>query len=93
MAQPVPLPDPGDRRSGTDRRVTVLPFPTERRRGDRRNGADRRGAQLSTDTHLRVALEHLIRAAEDSSLEDVPLRLVDNAVLRIWAALEALGER
>lgn len=87
----VPVPDPGhvDRRSGTDRRVTVIPFPTERRRGmERRTGFDRRGAQLATQDHLRVALEHLVLAAEDNSLDDETLRRVDGALVRIWSVLE-----
>jgi len=69
----------------------VLPFSTERRRGaDRRCGLDRRGASLQTRDQLRSALALLIRAAEDPTLDDTTLRQVDVAVLRIWAALEAL---
>jgi hypothetical protein len=89
MSAPIPDQVPGERRTGTDRRVAVIPFPVERRRGaDRRNGADRRGGRLSTADHLRVALEHLVHAAEDTSLEDETLRRVDGALIRIWAALE-----
>lgn len=88
MAQPVPDQTPGDRRSGVERRVDVIPFPTERRRGDRRNGGDRRAVDLDTRGHLRVALEHVVRAAEDSELDDETLRRVDNVLLRLWALLE-----
>jgi len=83
---------PGDRRSGVDRRVLVIPFPSERRvADDRRTGFDRRAADLATEEHLRVALEHLVRAAEDTSLDDETLRKVDGALVRIWAVLEGGG--
>jgi len=89
MSQPVPDRTPGDRRSGVDRRVNVLPFPTERRRaGDRRNGADRRAPGLDSRDHLRIALEHVVQAAEDTELDDETLRRVDNVLLRLWALLE-----
>ena len=89
MTQPVPDQTPGDRRSGVERRVTVLPFPAERRRaGERRNGGDRRTGDLDSRDHLRVALEHVVRAAEDGDLDDETLRRVDNVLLRLWALLE-----
>lgn len=89
MTQPVPDQTPGDRRSGVDRRASVIPFPTERRHaGDRRNGGDRRAADLDSRDHLRVALEHVVRAAEDTDLDDETLRRVDNVLLRLWALLE-----
>lgn len=92
MTAPQTDPAPGDRRSGADRRSNVIPFPTERRAGvDRRNGFDRRGAELPTNEHLRVALEHLVLAAEDTSLDDETLRRVDGALVRIWAVLEGGG--
>jgi hypothetical protein len=89
MTQPVSDQTPGDRRSGVERRVAVLPFPTERRKGNRRNGGDRRTADLGSRDHLRVALEHVVRAAEDGDLDDETLRRVDNVLLRLWALLEA----
>lgn len=90
MTHPVPDQTPGDRRCGADRRVSVIPFPTERRRaGDRRTGTDRRAAGLDSRDHLRVALEHVVRAAEDTELDDETLRRVDNVLLRLWALLEA----
>jgi len=88
MTQPVPDQTPGERRSGVERRVDVIPFPTERRREDRRNGGDRRAVDLDTRGHLRVALEHVVRAAEDGELDDETLRRVDNVLLRLWALLE-----
>jgi hypothetical protein len=89
MTQPVPDQTPGDRRSGAERRVAVLLFPTERRAvGDRRNGADRRAGDLASRDHLRLALEHVIRAAEGTELDDETLRRVDNVLLRLWALLE-----
>jgi len=89
MTQPVPDQTPGDRRSGVERRVSVIPFPTERRRAaDRRTGADRRAGDLDSRDHLRVALEHVVRAAEDTELDDETLRRVDNVLLRLWALLE-----
>lgn len=92
MSAPHPDPVTGDRRSGLERRVDVIPFPVERRKADdRRNGMDRRGAALRTRDHLRVALEHLVRAAEDATLDDETLRKVDGALVRIWAALEEDG--
>lgn len=89
MTQPVSDQTPGDRRSGVERRVAVLPFPTERRKGNRRNGGDRRTPDLGSRDHLRVALEHVVRAAEDADLDDETLRRVDNVLLRLWALLEA----
>lgn len=71
----------------------MLPFPAERRRAERRGGLDRRGAALATRDQLRSALELLIRAAEDPTLDDVTIRQVDAAVIRIWSALEALEAR
>ena len=92
MTQPVPDQTPGDRRSGAERRVAVLPFPADRRRaGDRRNGGDRRTGDLDSRDHLRLALEHVIRAAEDGDLDDETLRRVDNVLLRLWALLEIRG--
>ena len=89
MTQPVTDPTPGDRRSGADRRVSVLPFPTERRRAaDRRTVKDRRAIGLNTRDHLRLALEHVVQAAEDAELDDETLRRVDNVLLRLWALLE-----
>jgi len=89
MTQPVPDQTPGDRRSGVDRRVTVIPFPMERRRAaDRRDGPDRRALSLNTRDHLRLALEHVVLAAEDVELDDESLRRVDNVLLRLWALLE-----
>jgi hypothetical protein len=89
MTQPVSDRTPGERRSGVERRVAVIPFPTERRRAaDRRNGGDRRAADLDSRDHLRVALEHVVRAAEDDRLDDETLRRVDNVLLRLWALLE-----
>jgi hypothetical protein len=88
MTQAIPDQTPGDRRTGVERRVAVLPFPTERRRADRRNGGDRRWANLASRDHLRVALEHVVRAAEDTELDDETLRRVDNVLLRLWALLE-----
>jgi len=94
MAQPIPDPTPGDRRAGVDRRVAVLPFPTERRRAaDRRSGGDRRDVRLETLDHLRLALDHLVRAAEDSTLDDETLRRIDNVLLRLWALLEERSQR
>jgi len=94
MTQPVPDQVPGDRRSGVDRRVAVLPFPTERRKnGDRRSGADRRAIGLATMDHLRLALDHLVRAAEDSRLDDETLRRIDNVLLRLWALLEERAQQ
>jgi hypothetical protein len=93
VAMTIPLQDEavGDRRRGGERRCKVLPFSTERRQGaDRRCGLDRRGGSLETRDQLRSALAMLIRAAEDPTLDDTTLRQVDVAVLRIWAALEAL---
>jgi hypothetical protein len=90
MTQPVSEQTPGDRRCGVDRRVAVIPFPTERRRGgDRRNGGDRRAVELDSRGHLRLALEHVVRAAEDGDLDDETLRRVDNVLLRLWALLES----
>ncbi|HEX9630817.1 MAG TPA: hypothetical protein VGA02_00020 [Gemmatimonadales bacterium] len=92
MTQPVPDQTPGDRRSGVERRVVVLPFPAERRRArERRNGGDRRTGDLDSRDHLRLALEHVIRAAEDGDLDDETLRRVDNVLLRLWALLETRG--
>lgn len=89
MTQPVPDPTPGDRRRGVDRRVSVIPFPTERRSAaDRRAGMDRRAIGLNTRDHLRLALEHVVQAAEDTELDDETLRRVDNVLLRLWALLE-----
>jgi hypothetical protein len=90
---PPPFADqtPGDRRTGVDRRVHVLPFTAERRRGrggDRRSGGDRRGLGLETLDHLQLALDHLVRAAEDATLDDETLRRIDNVLLRLWALLE-----
>lgn len=91
MSSPSQEHPAGDRRRGSDRRTVVLPFAVERRGGaDRRGGVDRRGGQLETRDQLRTALSSLIRAAEDPSLDDTTLRQVDVAMLRIWAALEAL---
>lgn len=92
MTQPLPDQLPGDRRSGVDRRVAVLPFPTERRRADRRTGGDRRAIGLRTFDHLQLALDHLVRAAEDSTLDDETLRRIDNVLLRLWALLEERSE-
>lgn len=89
MSQPVPDRIPGERRAGVDRRVTVLPFPVERRRsGDRRAGTDRRALGLATRDHVQLALDHLVRAAEDASLDDETLRRIDQVLLRLWALLE-----
>ena len=89
MTQPIPDQTPGDRRSGVERRVAVLSFPTDRRQaGDRRNGGDRRGSDIDSRDHLRLALEHVIRAAEDTELDDETLRRVDNVLLRLWTLLE-----
>jgi len=91
MAMPPPFADkvPGDRRGGVDRRVHVLPFARERRRGvDRRGGGDRRTLGLETLDHLQLALDHLVRAAEDTALDDETLRRIDNILLRLWALLE-----
>ncbi|MDH4043227.1 MAG: hypothetical protein OEW06_02120 [Gemmatimonadota bacterium] len=89
MTQPVPDQTPGDRRSGADRRVSVIPFPAERRRAaDRRAGRDRRAMDLNTRDHLRLALEHVVQAADDAELDDETLRRVDNVLLRLWALLE-----
>jgi len=89
MSTPVADKVPGDRRGGVDRRVHVLPFATERRRGaDRRSGGDRRALGLETLDHLQLALDHLVRAAEDTTLDDETLRRIDNVLLRLWALLE-----
>ncbi len=88
---PPPFADqtPGDRRTAVDRRVHVLPFTAERRRGaDRRSGGDRRALGLETLDHLQLALDHLVRAAEDATLDDETLRRIDNVLLRLWALLE-----
>jgi len=89
MTHPIPDQTPGDRRSGVERRVDVIPFPGERRQAaDRRHGGDRRAGDLDSRGHLRVALEHVVRAAEDSDLDDETLRRVDNVLMRLWALLE-----
>lgn len=89
MSPPLPDKPPGDRRTGEERRVAVLPFTTERRRSaDRRSGVDRRAVGLETLDHLQLALDHLVRAAEDATLDDETLRRIDNVLLRLWALLE-----
>lgn len=89
MSRPLSDQLPGDRRSGVDRRVAVLPFTAERRRRtDRRSGGDRRTVGLETLDHLQLALDHLVRAAEDTTLDDETLRRIDNVLLRLWALLE-----
>jgi hypothetical protein len=92
MSQPVPDRIPGERRAGVDRRVGVLPFPMERRQqADRRTGADRRALGLATRDHVQLALDHLVRAAEDATLDDETLRRIDQVLLRLWALLEEQG--
>jgi hypothetical protein len=89
MSPPFIDKTPGDRRAGADRRVHVLPFTAEHRRGaDRRTGGDRRALGLETLDHLQLALDHLVRAAEDATLDDETLRRIDNVLLRLWALLE-----
>jgi hypothetical protein len=89
MTRPLSDQPPGDRRSGVDRRVAVLPFTAERRRRtDRRSGGDRRTVGFETLDHLQLALDHLVRAAEDTTLDDETLRRIDNVLLRLWALLE-----
>jgi hypothetical protein len=91
MTAPIQDEIVSDRRRGGERRGTVLPFAADRRRkADRRCGVDRRGASLDTRDQLRAALALLIRAAEDPALDDTTLRQVDMAMVRIWAAVEAL---
>jgi len=48
---------------------------------------------LETLDHLRLALDHLVRAAEDSTLDDETLRRIDNVLLRLWALLEERSQR
>jgi hypothetical protein len=92
MSQPIPDRIPGERRAGVDRRVAVLPFPLERRQqADRRTGADRRALGLATRDHVQLALDHLVRAAEDTALDDETLRRIDQVLLRLWALLEEQG--
>lgn len=92
MSQPIPDRIPGERRVGVDRRVAVLPFPVERRRSaDRRSGTDRRALGLATRDHVQLALDHLVRAAEDTTLDDETLRRIDQVLLRLWALLEEQG--
>jgi len=88
MTNPIPDQTPGDRRRGVDRRVAVLPFPTERRVTDRRSGTDRRLIGFQTLDHLRVALDHLVRAADDPALDDETLRRIDHVLLRLWTLVE-----
>jgi hypothetical protein len=89
MSPALPDQTPGDRRTGAERRVAVLPFSVDRRRrADRRSGVDRRALGLETLDHLQLALDHLVRAAEDSTLDDETLRRIDNILLRLWALLE-----
>lgn len=79
-----------DRRSGAERRVAVLPFPVERRRVADRRAADRRVTGQSPRAQLAAALELLARVAEEGDLDDVGLRVLDGAVLRVRAALDRL---
>jgi hypothetical protein len=79
-----------DRRSGPDRRVTVVPFPLERRRVADRRAADRRLSALTPREQLATALDLLARVAEEGDLDEPGLRVLDGAVLRVRAALEHL---
>lgn len=74
-----------------DRRLNVIPFPTERRLAERRSGSDRRLLGFRTLDHLRVALDHLVRAADDPALDDETLRRIDHVLLRLWTLVEEQG--
>jgi hypothetical protein len=79
-----------DRRSGAERRLTVLPFAVERRRVADRRAADRRLSALTPREQLATALDLLARVAEEGDLDEPGLRVLDGAVLRVRAALEHL---
>jgi hypothetical protein len=80
-----------DRRSGSERRISVVPFPLERRRVADRRAADRRLTDLTPREQLAAALELLARVAEEGDLDEPGLRVLDGAVLRVRAALDRLS--
>lgn len=79
-----------DRRSGAERRMSVLAFPVERRRVADRRAADRRMSALTPREQLATALDLLARVAEEGELDEPGLRVLDGAVLRVRAALDRL---
>jgi hypothetical protein len=79
-----------DRRSGAERRLSVVPFPVERRRAVDRRAADRRLSTLTPREQLAAALDLLARVAEEGDLDEPGLRVLDGAVLRVRAALDHL---
>jgi hypothetical protein len=81
----------GERRSGAERCLAVLPFRLDQRAGaDRRSGADRRIASLTPGDQLQLALELLAQVAEAHVMDDDGLRQLDGAILRVRAALERI---
>jgi hypothetical protein len=79
-----------DRRSGAERRISVVPFPMERRRVADRRAADRRLSALTPREQLATALDLLARVAEEGELDEPGLRVLDGAVLRVRAALDRM---
>jgi|GEM_PF-2264034 hypothetical protein len=78
-----------DRRSGRDRRQTVVPVPLERRAGTERRRGERRAAQSVAD-QLRSALTLLTNVAESGTLDEPSLRDLDAAMFRLRFALDRL---